>query len=488
MKLTRKLVAALMVGVVAVLATHAAVRVHREIALFEADTQRDDISFGRTLARMAAQLSEQVGPAKALELVEQANSNGQAARIRWVWLDAPANDPRRAQVPAEQLGGLADAKQITVRLPRDQGGFDLYTYAAVETEGDRRIAIELVESLAEEARYLREAILDIILETVAIVVVCGALAIWLGVLMVGRPVRRIIELARRIGRGDLAGRLTLSQRDELGELAEGMNLMCVQLAEASEKVEAETAARFDAIESLRHADRLTTVGKLASGVAHELGTPLNVISGRAHLIVTEYDDKSVAHQNATIIGTQSRRMAAIVRQLLDFARRSQGRTDRRDLRAIAAQTVQMLAPQAQKHGVNLVFEGRETALADVKEGQLQQAINNLIMNGIDATPTGGTITVTVGGAEVERPPRKQGDPTIACLRLSVKDEGTGIRADDLPHIFEPFFTTKEVGKGTGLGLSVTHGIIQDQGGWIEVDSEVGRGSCFSIFLPRATTA
>jgi two-component system, NtrC family, sensor kinase len=487
MKLTRKLVATLMLGVVAVLATHAGIRVHREIAAFEADTQRDDVNFGRTLARMVAQLALEVGPDKALALVEQTNASGHPARIHWVWLDAPATDPRRPRVAPEQLAALAHGKQLTFRLPRDHSGFEMYTYTDVEMGAGRRIAIEVAESLEEEARYVRDTIVDIILETAAIIVVCSALAVGLGVLMVGRPIGRIIGLARRIGRGDLAGRLALSQRDELGELAGEMNLMCVQLAEAEKKIQAETAARLEAIESLRHAERLTTVGKLASGVAHELGTPLNVISGRAHLITSEYDDKSAAHQNATIISAQSQRMAVIVRQLLDFARRSQGKTDRRDLRAIAAQIVQMLAPQANKHGVSLVFEGREPALADVKEGQLQQAINNLIMNGIDATPPGGTITVTVDGTEVQRPPRKQGESTVACLRLSVKDEGTGIRADDLPHVFEPFFTTKEVGKGTGLGLSVTHGIIQDQGGWIEVDTEVGRGSCFSIFLPKAAT-
>jgi signal transduction histidine kinase len=491
MKLTRKLVVALMVGVVAVLGAHASVRIHREIALFEADTQRDEVGFGRTLARMVAQISKEAGPAKALALLEQESSTEEGVRIRWVCLDAPADDPHRPRVPAEQLGELAVSKQLTVKLPRDQGGFELYTYTLVETTGGRRIAIELAESLGDEARYRRATVLDIILEAVAIVVVCGALAAGLGVLLVGRPVRRLIDLARRVGRGDLAGRLTLSQRDELGELAEEMNLMCVRLAEADERVTAETAARLEAIESLRHAERLTTVGKLASGVAHELGTPLNVISGRAHLIVTEYDGKSAAHQNATIIAAQSQRMAAIVRQLLSFARRSQGKTDRRDLRAIVAQTIQMLAPEAQKHGQKLVFdgpEGPEPAVADVNEGQLQQAINNLIMNAMDAGPAGGTITVSVGRAEVKASPRKPADPGLGYLRLAVEDQGTGIRAEDLPHIFEPFFTTKDVGKGTGLGLSVTHGIIQDQGGWIEVDTEVGRGSCFSIFLPRVAAA
>jgi two-component system NtrC family sensor kinase len=491
MKLTRKLVAALMVGVFAVLATHAALRVHREVVRFEADVQQDDGGFGRMLARMVATMSKEVGAEKTLALLEHANPNGQPARIRWVWLDAPAGDPRRPRVPVEELTTLAETTQVTVRLPPDQNAGDsseMYTYTPLDTGGGRRLAIELAESLAGEASYVRDTVLDIILETSTIVLVCGVLAVALGVLLIGRPVRAIIEMARSIGRGDLTRRLTLRQRDELGELATEMNLLCVQLTEANEKVEAETAARLEAIESLRHADRLTTVGKLASGVAHELGTPLNVISGRAQLVMTEYPADSVAHENATIIRAQSRRMTAIVRQLLDFARRSHGKTDRCDVHAIAAQAVQMLVPQAQKQNIDLVLAGAGPALANVNEGQLQQAINNLIMNAIDASPAGGTITVAVEQVLARRPSDQPGDFGLECLRLSVKDHGTGIAPHDLPHIFEPFFTTKEVGKGTGLGLSVTHGIVEDQGGWIEVDSEIGRGSCFSILLPKAEAA
>src|SRR4051812_11948259 len=311
MKLTRKLVAALMVGVFVVLATHAALRVHREVVRFEADVQQDDGGFGRMLARMVATMSKEVGAEKTLALLEQANPSGQPARIRWVWLDAPAGDPRRPRIPVEELTALAEATQVTVRLPHDQNAGDsseMYTYTPLDTGGGRRLAIELAESLASETSYVRDTVLDIVLETSTIVLVCGVLAVALGVLLIGRPVRAIIEMARSIGRGDLTGRLTLRQRDELGELATEMNLLCVQLTEANEKVAAETAARLEAIESLRHADRLTTVGKLASGVAHELGTPLNVISGRAQLVMTEYPADSVAHENASIIRAQSRRM------------------------------------------------------------------------------------------------------------------------------------------------------------------------------------
>src|SRR5204863_590761 len=121
------------------------------------------------------------------------------------------------------------------------------------------------------------------------------------------------QKARRVGTGDLSGPLHLRQRDELGELANEINLMCERLAE-------ERGAREQATEQLRHADRLTTVGKLASGLAHELGTPLNVVRGRAKLIVDHEVEGKEVTDSARIVVEQAERMTALIRQLLDFAR------------------------------------------------------------------------------------------------------------------------------------------------------------------------
>ncbi len=144
--------------------------------------------------------------------------------------------------------------------------------------------IEISEPLDAERRAARTIVSDTLLTTLTLIVVCGALSGVLGLWLVGRPVRLLCEKARRIGEGDFGGPLVLGERDELGMLAAEMNATCDRLNAAAVRVDRETAARIAALEQLRHVDRLTTVGRLASGVAHELGTPLNVVAARAKMI------------------------------------------------------------------------------------------------------------------------------------------------------------------------------------------------------------
>ena len=246
----------------------------------------------------------------------------------------------------------------------------------------------------------------------------------------------------------------------------------------------ETTAHIATLEQLRHRDRLATVGKLASGLAHELGTPLNVVAGRAQLIATTpgLDGETVA--SARIIDEQSRRMTGIIRQLLDFARRRGPSTERIDLVELARRTLHLLGPLAQKRRIELDLEvtpGGPIA-AEVDHAQLQQALTNLVMNGVQAMDEGGRLVVEVGAARVH-PPEEHGGPEDEYAFLRVIDGGCGIAPDHVAQIFEPFFTTKPVGEGTGLGLSIAYGIVRDHGGWIGVQSEPGRGSRIAMYVP-----
>src|SRR5262249_27847688 len=139
--------------------------------------------------------------------------------------------------------------------------------------------------------------------------------------LVGRPLQRLRDKARRAGEGDFSGPLDLPQADEIGELAQEFNAMCARLAEANHRLEVATEARIAALEQLRHTDRLATVGQLAAGVAPELGTPLSVISARAQLMVSMDPPRATVVANANIIIEQSDRMTEIIQQLLDFSRR-----------------------------------------------------------------------------------------------------------------------------------------------------------------------
>jgi two-component system NtrC family sensor kinase len=322
-----------------------------------------------------------------------------------------------------------------------------------------------------------------VITTGVMAAVCGALVMLLGGWFVGRPIRALVDKARRIGAGDLSGPLVLRQRDEIGVLAAEMNAMCDRLARARDELAAATAAKIAMLEQLRHADRLSTVGKLASGIAHELGTPLNVVSGRARLIADGLSPEET-RESAVTIAEQAQRMTRIIRQLLDFARRRSADKSPQDLRAVARQTVSLLAPLAEKRRARLALDERDEPLvADVDLGQLQQALTNLVVNALQAMPEGGVVQVGACRERV-RPPADHGGPEDDYLAIWVADEGEGMTEETMAHIFEPFFTTKPAGEGTGLGLSVTYGIVNDHGGWIGLESRVGQGSRFTVYLPE----
>jgi signal transduction histidine kinase len=230
---------------------------------------------------------------------------------------------------------------------------------------------------------------------------------------------------------------------------------------------------------------LATVGKLASGIAHELGTPLNVISARAEMIAA---GDALPHETAEysrVIAGAAQRMASIIRQLLQFARKKEAQKTRQDVQSLVRESVALLRPLSEKQKVALVVESplpEAEATAAVDGAQLEQVVTNLVMNAIQATPLGGTVKVGVR-RESTRPPWQVEENESEYLCIRVEDDGEGIEPRHLPHIFEPFYTTKGIGEGTGLGLSVSYGIVEEHRGWIAVESDVQRGSVFSVFVP-----
>ncbi len=274
----------------------------------------------------------------------------------------------------------------------------------------------------------------------------------------------------------------MTQRDEIGELADELNRMSEQLAAAQASREAEQARRFAMVEQLRHAHRLATVGTLASGIAHELGTPLNVIQARAQLIAGGEVNGAEIKSNAQIVVRESERIAHIVRQLLDFARPRPPVKRREDLSSLASETIRLLDTLGKKAGVGLDLGTLPEMPVEVDRQQVQQVLTNLIVNAIQATPAGGAVRIDVA-KEKTAPPPAIGGEAATFARIDVTDTGSGISQDAAAFIFEPFFSTKEVGEGTGLGLSVAWGLARDHGGWIGVESTLGKGSRFSVYLP-----
>ena len=266
--------------------------------------------------------------------------------------------------------------------------------------------------------------------------------------------------------------------------AEGERLVSVvsgvgafRLVEANARLEEESTARIETLETLRHLDRLRTVGTIASGIAHELGTPLNVLLLRGQALVKGACNGSEEVRDAgSVVVSQVQKMSRIVRQLLDFVRsRSGSVADVSELvvEDVAEHAVFLLASMGKKHGVFLLVErAREPTKVRGDFGQLEQALTNLIVNGIQAMPRGGDLRIRVASDE---------DETAV---ITVSDTGDGMTTEVCERVFEPFFTTKPRAEGTGLGLHVARGIVEDHRGSITVASERGRGTTFTIRLPR----
>jgi signal transduction histidine kinase len=221
-------------------------------------------------------------------------------------------------------------------------------------------------------------------------------------------------------------------------------------------------------------------------VAHELGTPLSVVAGRARLVI---EDGREAPAHAHIIIDQAERMTKIIRQLLDYARRKPPQKEAQDLTAVVRDVLSLLDPLASKRRVALRFAAEVTEAPVVADStQVQQALANLVVNAIQASAEGGAIDVALRATRARRTGAAGGDEIEReGFEVSVRDHGPGMSADVLARVFEPFFTTKPVGESTGLGLSVANDILDEHGGWMQAESEPGRGSRFSMFLPRRAT-
>ncbi|MEO6775390.1 MAG: ATP-binding protein [Kofleriaceae bacterium] len=250
-------------------------------------------------------------------------------------------------------------------------------------------------------------------------------------------------------------------------------------------VERERLQRWAAVEQLRHAERLNVIGVLAAGVAHELGTPLNVIAGNAELIADDASPEERRKAARTILN-QTDKISAIITHLLAFGRRNHGGRAVVELDRVARSAAELIGSTARKRNARIdVVEGSGPVRVRAADAQVEQVVSNLLLNAIHSMPRGGTVRVRTG-VETRGGETRGGERTFGSI--TVEDEGQGIAEADLPRIFDPFFTTKDVGEGTGLGLSVSYGIVQDHGGSIEVSSVVGRGSSFVVLLPVADRA
>jgi len=269
-------------------------------------------------------------------------------------------------------------------------------------------------------------------------VFCIGIVSWVGVRMIGSPLKKLVRQTQKIGDGDYESTEEIQTNDEFGQLSTALNAMAKKISGQQELLASEAAANLETLEQLRHADRLKTVGRLAAGIAHEIGTPLNVVSGRAGLIRSGKLSQQELEESADAIQFESNRIAGIVQQLMDFARHNPPKRTATDLRVVVERTIELLRTLASKnnHSIEFTSVGDPPFTAFIDESQIQQVLTNLIVNATQAMSDG------------------------------------------------PFFTTKEIGQGTGLGLSIAHGIVEEHAGTIEFESQLGVGTTFRLLLPK----
>jgi two-component system, NtrC family, sensor kinase len=308
--------------------------------------------------------------------------------------------------------------------------------------------------------------------------------------MVHAPIAAIRKTMKRVRAGDLGARAPVRRNDEIGAVAKGLNEMLAEMegfhAELQERVREATGelrARNEELvesyrrvfalrEALARADQLAAVGQTAASVAHQVGTPLNLISGYVQMIREDEGVDSRVTRRLEIVQEQIAKVTSIVRTLLDRARPpvAKERTDPADL---LRRVTDVARPKFEAEGVTLDLRLLDVPPVMADAAQLELALLNLVANSLDATARGGVVSIALAPTADGR------------VRIEVADTGTGIEPALLPRVFDPWVTTKEAGRGAGLGLSITRDVVAGHGGTITAKSEVGSGSVFTVDLPVA---
>jgi two-component system NtrC family sensor kinase len=301
-----------------------------------------------------------------------------------------------------------------------------------------------------------------------------------------RPVGAMVTATKRVARGDLEHRIAVHRTDELGELAGSFDGMTASLKQAradlqrlnerlEQQVEDRTSALRDAQAQLVQSEKMSSLGKLAASVAHEINNPLAGILTYAKLLVRLHEEgemtdkvRETCVRNLRLVQRETERCSAIVRNLLDFARQRPPSLKEIDVSAVTEEALTLLSHRLLMQ--NVALEKHLPPMPHVRAdfGQMRQAFVNVALNACEAMNNGGSLTVTAEARD-----------KIVEIRFS--DTGPGIPPEHLSRILDPFFTTKE--KGTGLGLSVVYGIIERHNGKLDIRSQVGQGTTVVIQLP-----
>jgi two-component system NtrC family sensor kinase len=341
---------------------------------------------------------------------------------------------------------------------------------------DMTISLKMLRQKSHEYR------LEFIMLTCWLLLLIGVLVTILTHYFVDIPLQRLVRHSALVAEGDLESRVPVNSRDELGELSEAFNHMTENLGRADRelkgwadslenKVEERSREIMRMEEQLRRSEKLASLGTLSAGVAHEINNPLTGILLFASIMKSDKKLDPALLTDVERIISETQRCAGIVKDLLEFSRESSPEKEVVALDAILDQVVTFIHKQPDFSNIVIrkIFD-HDLPQIEVDPNQIRQVFMNLVINAGHAMPYGGVLEIAT---------YRSVDGKSICA--AIKDSGDGISEENLPRIFDPFFTTKS--EGTGLGLSISYGIIESNGGKIEVNSKIGEGTTFIVKLP-----
>jgi two-component system NtrC family sensor kinase len=333
---------------------------------------------------------------------------------------------------------------------------------------DVSMSLEEVESSIQAGR------MRILIFALIAIAAISLIIDWLLEHIVLKPVGKIVEATRKVAEGDLTHTLEIHTNDEIGKLAESFNVMMEKLAEAQRQ--------------LLQSDKLSSIGRLAAGVAHEINNPLTGVLTYSSFLLKSAGDNPELKEDLEVIVRETKRCREIVKGLLDFSRQSTSAMRPSPVNEIVRNACSIVEHQLAIQKIKIDMQlPEESPVANADMAQLEQVLVNLLVNAADAIGEGGgTITIDTGLATAAKNRNGRESPN-GTVRIRVTDNGCGIPPEGLDKVFEPFYSTKGM-KGTGLGLAIVWGIIEKHQGQLKMDSEVGRGTTVTVLLPVASRA
>ncbi len=345
----------------------------------------------------------------------------------------------------------------------------LAAYEPIEDIVGRRVGMLSIAVLESNYSKVQK---NFFLFFMAAIAIGAVIAIGMGYVLayqIMKPMHRLIKASREVSEGSLS--------PNIGPISNDKEIAVLQKT-FKDMVESMKRRRMESKTKIIQSEKQASVGRLAAGVAHEINNPLTGVLTYTHMLLRRKDIPDDIRSDLKVVAESTERVRKIVKGLLDFSRQTKLDPEPTEINRLVDSTVKMVENQALIKGVNITFHpGENLPMLVIDRSQIQSVLLNMILNAFDATKPSDHITIRTSEA------LSASDKNHRGVEITIADTGCGIPAENLDKLFDPFFSTKEVGQGTGLGLSVSFGIVKEHNGNIRLQSEVGKGTTFFVWLP-----